>query len=186
MNVYFTASLSAKEKYLNYYKAIVAHLESCGHKVIYDHILNATEKSITMETRDERLAFHKKLLRWIQDCDCMIVEASFPSMSVGYEVGLALRNGKHVLIMYSEGDGPSLFAHHNDERIITEKYTFPHIQQTIDDFLRYVRKHDDVRFTFFLPSRLMNFLEDSSKAKKVPKSVYLRELIEKEMNSSDV
>lgn len=184
LNIYFTASLSAKEKYLKNYKAIIDYLESKGHKVIFDHILNATEKSIQMSTREERLDFHNQLQHWIQDCDCMIVEASFPSMSVGYEVGMALRNGKHVLIMYGEGDAPSLFGHHKDDRIIAEKYTFPNIQHTIDDFLRYVKKHDDMRFTFFLSSRLMNYLEDVAREKKVPKSVYLRDLIEKDINSS--
>lgn len=112
----------------------------------------------------------------------MIAETSFPSISVGYEISLALSRGKPVLILYSSGNAPTLLAHHRDEKLICEKYTDDTLEDIIKDFLNYVQGANDMRFTFFITSEIASYLEKISRDKKIPKSVYLRRLIEKEMN----
>src|SRR5437868_4502190 len=103
MIVYFTASLAAKDQYLPNYQAIIEFLKSKGHTVISDHITGASETLVRLSTRTERLQFHSQLEKWISSCDFMIAETSFPSISVGYEISLALRLGKPILVLYSEG-----------------------------------------------------------------------------------
>ncbi|MBI5449674.1 nucleoside 2-deoxyribosyltransferase [Candidatus Gottesmanbacteria bacterium] len=181
MNVYFTASLVGKKDYQKNYIAIIEYLKSKGHTVQGDHILNTTENQVSLQTREERLTFHRKLEDWIQNCDCMIAETSFPSISVGYEVSLALQYHKPVLILYSIGDPPSLFAHHDDDKLVCEKYTFSNVRETIDDFINYVHGSADTRFTFFITPKIAAYLDKVAQMKKLPKSVYLRHLIEKDM-----
>ena len=123
MNVYFTASLAAKQQYIQNYQQIVETLKKQQCAIIADHILGETESSIKLQTREERLQFHKQLEDWINDCDCVVVEASFPSISVGYEISMALHRGKPVLVLYSEGDPPSLLAYPPDEKIVCERST---------------------------------------------------------------
>lgn len=163
---------------------VIHHLLEKGHHVESDHIINTTEDQIRLETKKKRIAFHTHLVKKIRSCDFMIVEASFPSISVGYEISVALHLGKPVLILYSEGDPPALLAHHEDEKLICEKYSNDTVKGILDDFLGYVEGKQDARFTFFITPDINQFLDVVSRKQKVPKSVYLRKLIEKEMKIS--
>jgi len=186
MKVYFTASLAAKEQYIKNYEAIINHLKKQQLQVISDQILNKTEKSINSESREERLEFHKQLEHWIHTCDCMIAETSFPSISVGYEISLALKVGKPVLVMYSKGDPPSLLAYHNDEKLMCERYSLNNYSEVIDSFLHFVHEKSDMRFTFFITPRIASYLDGVAKQDKLPKSVYLRKLIEEDMKKRSI
>lgn len=181
MNIYFTASIVGKKEYLKQYEQIIDILKSKGFSVRAEHILNATESEIQLKSREERLRFHKHLEHWISDCDFMVVESSFPSISVGYEISLAMERRKPVLILYSEGDPPSLFAHHENEKILCEKYTKDTLDSIISDFLDFVHGKSDTRFTFFLSSKQAAYLSHQAQKRRLPKSVYLRSLIDNDM-----
>src|SRR3989344_8508752 len=181
LKIYFTASIAAKQQYLDNYHQIVDHIKKRRHDIISDHIFNTSEKQISLKTREERLAFHNKLEEWIFSCDGLVAETSFPSISVGYEISLALRVGKPVLVLYSEGEPPSLLAHHRDEKLLCEKYTQATVTDIIDDFLHYIQSKSDLRFTFFITPKIASYLDEVAKKNKLPKSVYLRKLIEKDM-----
>ncbi len=181
MKAYFTASIAAKEKYVANYGKIIEILKNRKHTVISDHIMNTTPEDIQMVNREERLKFHKKIEKWIQSCDFLIAETSFPSISVGYEISLALRMGKPVLILYSEGDAPSLLAHHNDDKLVCEHYTPSTLRQIIEEFTQYIEGKMDLRFTFFITPDIVQYLDHISRKHKLPKSVYLRNLIKEDM-----
>lgn len=183
MTVYFTASIVGKKHYLSHYLAIINHLKSKNYEVVSDHIINSTSSQIISENRDERIRFQNRLEKWISDADFMIAETSFPSISVGYEISLALQQNKPVLVLYSEGNPPSLLVHHKDENLTCEKYSLSTLPEIIDDFINYVEGAADTRFTFFITSEIASYLDKVSKKEKVPKSVYLRKLIEKEMKT---
>ena len=184
MKVYFTASITGKKQYLPNYLKIVRYLESKGHTVQAHHILDSTESEMRLKTKEDRLKFHKQLSTWIQNADFMVVEASFPSISVGYEISLALQNRKPVLILYSEGDAPNLFASFNDEKLVCEKYTMETVTELIEDFMCYASGACDTRFTFFITPKIATFLDTVSVKEKIPKSVYLRKLIEEHIKNT--
>jgi len=185
MIAYFTASIAGGKKYyLKNYIKIVDILKSKKIEVISDHILNVNEQKVNLQTKEERLKFHAKLEKWIKSSDFIVVEATFPSISVGYEISLALHFDKPTLVLYSEGNAPSLLAYHQNEKLICEKYTSFTLYDIIDDFINFAEGKIDSRFTFFITSEINQFLEKISRKRKVPKSVFLRKLIEKEMNST--
>lgn len=181
MKVYFTASITGKQYYLANYQKIVQLIEQRGNEVIAEHILDHSESQIRLETKEERLLFQSKLGKWICGCDCMVVEATFPSISVGYEISLALQQGKPVLILYCEGDPPALLSNTNDEKLVCEPYTHERLQEIIDGFLDYVKGKVDSRFTFYVTAAQMTHLLKKSKEKRIPKAAYLRELIDRDM-----
>lgn len=183
MVAYFTASVVGKKYHLGDYHKIISVLEKHGLTVISDHILNVEEKDIQLQSKDRRLQFHQKLEKWISGCDIMVVESTFPSISVGYEISMALHRNKPVLVLYSEGDPPSLFQYHENERLICEKYTAETLEPIIEDFISYSRGGNDHRFTFFITAEIASYLEKVAKKLKMPKSVYLRRLIETDMRS---
>ena len=167
MNVYFTSSVVGKKDLLPNYLKIIDLLKTKGYVVQSEHIINVTEADIHIKTREERLKFHRKLETWIQRCDFMVVESSFPSISVGYEISLALQYRKPVLILYSVGDPPSLFAHHSDEKVVCDKYTSDTVEEIIDQFITFVRSASDTRFTFFVTPQIAAYLEKVSQKEKM-------------------
>lgn len=181
MTIYFTASVSAKQKYFDEYKNIINHLEALGHKVESKHIIDTTESQIQGETRDEILKFQTKVEQWIKKCDFIIADTSFPSVSVGYEIALALRIGKPILVFYGEGGPPSLLTYYKDEKLVTERYTDKTYKDTIDNFINFVRGKNELRFTFFITPTIAVFLDEVARQEKLPKAVYIRKLIEKDM-----
>lgn len=185
MKVYFTASLAAKTRYITNYELIVEYLRKNNHKVIYEQITNETEESVRKMERKTRVEFLTKVETWIKSSDFVIAETSHPSVSVGYEIALALRFAKPVLILYSTGDPPSLLLHHTYDRLHSEKYTSSTIGRIIEDFILYIEGKHDTRFTFFLPEELNAYLEDAARRKKMTKSMYLRRLIETDLQKSN-
>lgn len=182
MKAYFTASVVGKKYHLADYERIVSMLTSNGIEVTADHILKASEEKIRIESKSERIKFQQKLEGWIVSSDFMIVEASFPSISVGYEIALALHRAKPVLVLYKE-EAPSLITDNEENRLVVQKYTSTNLSGIIDDFINYVRGGSDTRFTFFITSEIGAYLDKVSKKTKVPKSVYLRTLITKDMKT---
>lgn len=182
MNVYFTASIVGKKHYLKNYLQIIEILKAKGFQVQSDHIIKSTEEEIRMETIKKRMIFHQKLQKWISSCDFLVAEVSFPSISVGYEISMAVHKGKPVLLLYKDGVGPSLFINHYDERVVCEKYDQYSLAEIIEDFLKYIKGTSDTRFTFYITRVMNNFLEKQAKMKRLPKAAYLRELIHRDMS----
>lgn len=185
MKVYFTASVSAKQKLLREYTNIVNHLKSLGHEVEYNHILDASESKIKGSSKEQVLDFHSKMEAWIKACDFIVADTSFPSVSVGYEISLALRVGKPVLVFYGVGGPPSLLAYYKDEKLISEEYRERTYKETIDTFIRFIESKNDLRFTFFITPEIALFLDDIVQKEKTPKSVYIRKLIERNMRERE-
>lgn len=181
MIAYFTASIVGKKQYISNYTEIIKTLEARHIKVLSEHILKTSENEIQLETREKRLEFQDKLDLWISQADFMVAEVSFPSISVGYEISLALHHGKPVLVLYSNGHPPSLLAQHRDEKLVCEHYSLQSLAANISDFLNYVDGATDTRFTFFITPAQNSYLEHKAKSEKLPKSVYLRKLIESDM-----
>lgn len=183
MRAYFTASIVGKKYHLAKYERIIRLLSESGVEVVAEHILKTTEQQIHFETREERIKIQKKFERWVNEADFVVVEASFPSISVGYEIALAIHRGKPVLVLYSEGDPPSLIINNEEEKLIVEKYTETNLQEIIADFINYFHGESDTRFTFFITSKIASYLERQAKKNNVPKSVYLRNLITHDMQN---
>ena len=76
LTVYFTGSIAAREQYQKNYEKIIDTIKTDGHTIIADHILQATEQTVSMKEREDRLQFHAQLEKWIHQCDFMIAETS--------------------------------------------------------------------------------------------------------------
>lgn len=181
MKIYFTGSIVGKDKYIAHYTHIIDTLKREKNSVTSDHIMNASENKITLQGEKAREQFHKQLKKWIMDAQCVVAETSFPSISVGFEISLALNMNKPVLVLFT-GSPPTLLSGYNDEKMICAQYSLNTIDSIIEDFLLYVKGSGEHRFTFFLPTKMNQFLESVSRKSKIPKSVYLRQLIESAMD----
>lgn len=185
MKIYFTASLAGKSQLLKNYQTIISYLSRRGHNVIADHILNKTHEEVDKGKKEDRLKFHNQLVRWIKSCDFLVIEGSYPSMSVGYELSMGLNYNKPVILLYTQEEPPALFAYHENEKLIVERYTLETLPGIIDTFLSYIKDIQESRFTFYITNKQATFLGQISSQRKIPKAVYLRDLIDREMKRGE-
>jgi len=185
MKAYFTASIVGKKLHLADYIAIVQALKNLKYTVTADHILNTRPEDLGFETSEERHAFHEKLEAWIRTSDIFVANTSFPSISVGYEISMALHFNKPVLLLHHTSvEAPSLLIDYKTDEVLCEAYTRESLSTIIADFVNYAKSKAESRFTFFITPEISSYLSRVAKKNKIPKSVYLRQLIEKDMKSS--
>lgn len=182
MRAYFTASLRGKQNFEGNYREIVKTLQKIGVDVFADHILNEKAAEVAVSQTDEqKKKFYHKLFERMKSVDLVVAEISTPSVSVGHEISFALEIGKVVLVLYTEGNGSILLEGSNDRKLKLIEYSLESLPKILPKAVEEAKKSSDVRFNFFISPDILSYLDWVSQYRKVPRSVFLRELIEKEM-----
>ena len=106
MKVYFTAAIYQSEKFLDKYKRIVDLLKKHGCEVLEDTTTTSLEEAIDKSDSD-RIEYYKKVIKWIDKSDLVVV-SFFPStLSIGHEITLALEKNRPVIVLYLKGKEPA-------------------------------------------------------------------------------
>ena len=63
-------------------------------------------------------------------------------------------------------------------------YTLDNLEEVVDEALDLVGEQVDTRFNFFISNRLSSYLDWIAKNKRIPRAVYLRQSISKEMRKN--
>lgn len=101
MDLYFSCSLTGGRQDQPVYAALVAHLQSLGHRVLTDHL--ASEAVMAADCGMAPEAVFTRDTDWLKACEAVIAEVSTPSHGVGFEIAYALERGKPVLCLAREG-----------------------------------------------------------------------------------
>lgn len=166
---------------------IIHTLENEGHNVIHEHITQTNQKDLDSMTQEEDSKFHKSIVKNIKNSDIIVSECSHQSLSVGYLLSMATDMGRPVIIFYSkDADKPNLFPSlTNSAKFFLVKYSSTdELKDLVNEYVDYAKEQVDVRFNFFISPAIANYLDWISKVKKIPRSVYLRALIEREMEEN--
>lgn len=187
MTIYFTASILQKDLYEEHYKKIVAALEAQGHKVLHEHITNVTLGQVyAANTDSERISYYRKVQQWIAKADIVVAEMSFPStVNIGHEVSMALEKGKAVIGLYVKGKESLFLRGVQADRFLYEQYDVESLPAILKSAIDYAQDQSDTRFNFFISPSLLQYLDWISQSKKIPRSVYLRMLIEHDRENND-
>jgi len=181
MKAYFTASLRGIDKYYGNYVRIVKALEELGLEV-FEQTTKVTKNYVHKEiSNEEKVRYYKQVLRWITQVDVVVVEASYSSLSIGHEISLALERDKPVVVLYCEGDAPHFLIGIKSDKLLIQKYSLGDLKRVLKSAIEYASARHDTRFNFFIPRRLVVYLDWVSKKRRIPRAVYLRQLIRREM-----
>lgn len=185
MKIYFTAALSgiSKEQQENYRK-IIETLKEAGHTVFADHILGKTEDFLVNQSEEEKLAVEREIASWKNQADLMVAEVSYPSFGVGQELEYMLSRDKPVIAIHLEERTPHLLIEAGGEYLQTAEYRPDNLEKTLKDYIDYAKDFADTRFNFFISSEIDAFLGWVAKKRKVPRAVFLRQLIEEDMKKN--
>ncbi len=118
MNIYFSCSITGGREDQAIYAAIVNALLADGHEVPTAHL--SSPDILALEAIVEPNEIYQRDVAWVTGCDALIAEVSTPSHGVGYEIALALTQGKPVLCLYRSGKRVSKMITGNDHPGLTQ------------------------------------------------------------------
>jgi hypothetical protein len=181
MTIYFTASIFQKDQYGLNYDNIVQLLEQLGHKVIHEHITSVSLDDKKHYSAEKRKEHYRQVIKWITEADMVVAEVSYPStINVGHEVSIALEKSKPVLGLYTKEKESTFFEGIQSDKFLYEEYDDQNLKEVLKSAIQYAQDQSDTRFNFFIFPKHVNYLDEISRKRKIPKSVYLRELIERD------
>ena len=186
MKVYYIAAIYAAEKYKTSYEGLNKVLQKHDPALVNENFFGLSlEKLKNPRTGDSREQHYKKVLASIKKADLIVAEVSYPSsINVGHEITLALEFEKPVLALYSEGNSPMFLEGYQSDKFILAPYSLTKISdldRIINSSIKKLMKAIDIRFNFFVSPKISTYLDWVSKEKRIPRSVYLRKLIEEDM-----
>jgi hypothetical protein len=143
MKIYFAGSIRGGRDDAPLYARLIAHLATFG-EVLTEHVGAADVTAagevptISGEEGMTDREIHDRDLNWLESSDAVVAEVTAPSLGVGYELALAVREGKRALCLFRLKEGTSLSAMIAGSPGLTvrEYGSFEEACGHIDDFLR--------------------------------------------------
>lgn len=185
MRIYFTAAITdIPPDHQEKYRLIVAAIKALGHRVQADHIIGKTAQMLKGQSEVEAMAIYRRMIVWENQADLMVVEASYPSFGVGQEITYALTNNKPVIALHLSGRRPHLLLSVGTEYLHVTEYSPSDVKAVLVDYIEYARETADTRFNFFISSEIDAFLDWVVKKRRLPRAVFLRQLIEEDLKKN--
>ena len=184
MKVMFIASIRGKKDHQDAFMKIIQTLENSGNEVFHEHVTSYEQANLDKFTPQQDTAFHNEILAKIRSCDVVISECSYQSLSVGYLISYAIELSKPTIIFYSSNvPKPNLFPtlSQSEKLMLVDYKDTKSLPDLVTEYLEFAKLKVDVRFNFFISPRISNYLDWVTKSLKLPRSVYLRQLIEDDM-----
>jgi len=178
MKVYFSSSARTKKFYKKNIEAIYQAIEKLGYQQVTDFILKVDPNIFYERSPQEAALFYKKMVSEIKKADICVFEISLDSAGIGYSVNLALDAGKPVIALHVPEQVPYLLRMIQHPKIQVIEYTVADLPRILKDALEIAKEQVDIRFTFFLTSQLVEYLDHIKKHRKVARATFLRRLIE--------
>jgi dTMP kinase len=106
MKIYFGAAITIdRDTYLPLYQKIVQQLESLGHEILSNHVVDPeTELGDGLSAQE---LFNREV-ESVMDADVMVAEVTGPSWGTAFLIEHALENNKPVLALFYKNNGHEL------------------------------------------------------------------------------
>lgn len=186
MKVYFTAAISQINEFGGMYKRIAKLIKDKGHELESGNLFSMTKTSIVVTDEKTRLEWYNQSMKNITKSDMIVVEISMPStVNVGHELSVALDKGLPVLALYREDRDPIFLRGTKNDKLQVVSYNATNLEAVLSAGIDYASEQMDSRFNFFVSPKIVNYLDWVSKKRRLPRAVYLRKLIEKDMEKHE-
>lgn len=187
MKIGLLASYRGQKHYEKEHRGLISHLEKRGHQVV--HSLETKLDHLLKLSYVQREAIFMKFYQQLEDCDLIIAECSVQSTQVGFGLSYLRLKGKPTLILSIRGVAPEFAApgevYSQVENLAVFEYTLESIGSILDEALLFMEPNIDKRFTMIFPAKLLAKVEEVAKKKKLPKAVYIRQLIENDLKEEN-
>lgn len=181
MKIFFIAPARGIKELKTEYQQIYKAIEQLGHDNVSDLAITTNpDEYYSLPIKDATIHY-KKVMRFLREAEVVVIEASSPSLSMGYLVDKTLDLGKPVIILHIEGKLPFFLSAIEDEKVQILEYSLKTAKKVIKSAIDYAQGQMDTRFNFFISAKIGTYLDWMARKKKIPRAVYLRRLIEEDM-----
>lgn len=183
MQVYFVASSRLVGKDAGFYVQIYKTISS-ENKMVSDKVLKWIKsgiKDLSQESVETKKENYSHIVKCIKKADIVIMEISGHSVSMGYILSKALEENKPVIALYTADLNPVFVQGIVNSKLILAEYSKKNIEKVISDSINKAKCLVDMRFNFFVSPKILNYLDWVAQKRMIPRSVFLRSLIEREM-----
>jgi len=186
MKIGLLSSHRGQKQFEKEHAGIVSYLEKKGHQVV--HSMDMTIEKLIPLSYPEREAIFMEFYTKLEDCDIVIAECSIQSTQVGFGLAHIRSKGKPIVILSIKGVGGEFATpgetYSNVDNMFVSEYDLGTLSKVLDDALEYMQPHIDKRFTMIFPAYLLAKVEEVAHKKKLPKAVFIRQLIEQELQKN--
>lgn len=184
MKVFFTTTPRIKKDFPKVIDSVYDSLENLGHTLVYPYLRDLDVSEFYKFNSEKTPAYYDEILDAIRKSDVVIFEGSMHSIGVGMLIKEAMEQGKGVVVLHLRDNFPFFLGGIRDERFVISEYRQEDIKGVLESSLNYISGKMDVRFNFFISPEIGSYLDWISKHRRVPRAVYLRRLIERDMKEN--
>lgn len=184
MKIFFTGSPRALKTKRENHEKIYKSLEKKGTH-LSNLVIKADPESFYHKEYDYVVKHYKKTIKDLKKADVVVAEVSMHSMSMGYLINKALELSKPVIALYTTGHEPFFLTGLDDTKLQIVEYNLDDVETKVEEAVNYASSQQDTRFNFFVAPKHINFMDWIAQNKKIPRSVFLRRLIEREMANDE-
>lgn len=180
MKIGFLAPIQGSNQYGDVYLSIVSFLEKKGHDVV--HPLGVTEDTIQVWNSSKRDAFFKDYYQRASKSDLILAECSFPCITTGFEIAGAIQQGKDIVILKAKDADLSLKNFdpmYSKKNIYIYEYQKYNLLETLQEAIDFNPCQKYKKYNILFTPNMVAKLNQIAKKKNLPKSVYIRQLLEK-------
>ncbi len=162
------------------YRMIINYIRDEGWDVITEHSIERNISDIQKETSQEAEEYSRKMTSWIKEADVVVVETTKAVLGAGFELATSLSLGKPTIALYRPvvGDQPHVLKGLDSEKLQVISYSSETLQDSLRQALKFAIETQDTRFNFFISPKHQHYLDWIAKNKRIPRSVFLRRMIE--------
>lgn len=185
MKIHFDASGRGLDLFRDNYVMIEKLIQDLGHENL-NHVFDMEVVEQFYEgPHSERVERYKKLMESLKKSELVILEVSVHSLSMGYWLQKAMDLNKSVIALYLKDYEPKFLEGVEDEKLQIIEYSADELESILKLAIENAAGVQDTRFNFFISPKHQNYLDWIAKYRKIPRSVFLRRLIEDHMKSND-
>ncbi len=185
MKIYFSVSFSnLNDEIRQNSLRILENLEAMGHTVLNKEFFTEIKQPYHQQTEEESIKAQKKITKMKKSADIVMFEVSKPTVAIGQELNLALSLNKPVIALYANDTAPHILRDEGGDLLILSQYKPSTLPNVVKDAIDFAAENQEVRFNFFISPAIGNYLDWIASNKKIPRSVYLRNLILQDMKKN--
>lgn len=190
MLVHFITTVTSLDENIESLRLVMKTVQDKGHVLARDWIEAAyadIQKGVESKKDDSWQSIIEENFEAIAKADVIIVDVSYDSTAIGYQVATAIHQKKPTLLILKEGMKVPPFTWNIPSSFLSRiEYNKDTITDKITPFLT---DNDittkDMRFNFFIDRPIYNYLRWSALRTGKTKAEILRELVQREIEDKD-
>lgn len=185
MKVYFACSSKNIDQHIGNYASVIGLISDLGHTLTNDWLskvkVKIDEGVYSKDFVVNKHAVRNSGIKAIRKADALVADVSIPSVSVGYQIALALTQRKPVLCLYSMDFGtkkpPQVIVSSDTKLLTVSSYNSTDYKEVVANFFAKQIENDLIKFNFVISKEIERYLDWASDKSNLSKSQLLREKI---------